>query len=264
MKIVLKKKALNYLSRFRKRKFHVFCIGAAKTGTTSIAHYLSSACRSAHEAETLDTNKLIIDKLEHRISKDKLLNKILQRDNRLKLEAEASHPLSYITPELVELFPYAKFIVTVREPYAWLVSRLNFHYKKKPPEWEEYREYFWTSKNKLYEPEEKILKEHNLCSLDTYLKQYAEQYDIILKSVPKERLLIVKTDKLYASTKNIIKFLNLQPEYLLEMPTSNKEEGKITILDSINEGFVRKKIWIHCHIIIKDFFPETINNYDPQ
>mgnify|MGYP000382547711 CR=1 FL=1 len=261
MKDILKKYALKYGSRFRTRKSHIFCIGAAKTGTTSIAQCLSSDYRTAHEPETILTNKLIIDKLDGNILNTHLKQELIKRDNRLKLEVESSHPLSYLSQELIEVFPKAKFIVTIREPYAWLESRLNFHYKKKPPEWEEYRNYFWIKKNTKYKKEEEVLKEYNLCTLETYLKQYAEQYKIIFDHIPAEKMLLIKTDSLNSSIRNIENFVNVK-NGSLKMPITNKEHNKISVLASIEDIFIREKIWTNCHEIIEQFFSETTNQYN--
>ncbi len=161
------------------RKIHGFCLGAAKTGTTSVAKMFSRHYRSAHEPKvpelTLKTELLISKQL----NEVQIIQWLHHRDNEMLLEMEASHPLGYFSTWLPQIFPKAKFIVTLRDPLVWLRSRLDFHKQKTPPEWQRYRDFIWGKGHKKYEPEENILQNLNLYSLDAYLSQYSEQYRII-------------------------------------------------------------------------------------
>ena len=131
------------IASLRHRKCHIYCLGAAKTGTTSLAQMLSQARRSAHEPETSKTNRLAIDYLEGVLTKEQVIKQLIKRDRRLNLEFESSHPLAYFADILPDLFQTAKFIITYREPEAWLNSRINFHNGKDPDEWREFRKFIW-------------------------------------------------------------------------------------------------------------------------
>ena len=119
-----KKKQLSY---FLPRKFHVFCLGAAKTV------------------------RLVIDHLEGKFNRDQMTKLLKERDSELGLELESAHPLVYIGHSLCETFPQSKFIITIRNPYKWLGSRLSYHYQAKAKGWDIYRDYFWWKNNKLYD-----------------------------------------------------------------------------------------------------------------
>lgn len=241
------------ISRLRPRHFHCYCVGAAKTGTTSIANSFQKNYRVAHEPETEQTNRLIIHYLENKITKKSLIQELKKRDRRLNLEMESAHPLGYVAGDLAEIFPKALFIITIREPLSWLKSRLNYHHKRHPPAWEEYRDYFWIQKNTEYAPEEQILKEYNLCSLDTYLQQYADHYRRVLAEVPEDRRMIIKTSDINQSLPLIAEFLG-QSSINLEPKHSNREENKIQPLEAIDAQFVQEKIDFHCHDLITRFF----------
>ena len=250
------------ISRLRPRRFNVYCVGAAKTGSTSLAKMLQTSYRSAHEPETEATNQMVIDWLNHSIDQTELQQRLIERDRRLNLEVESAHPLGYISDTLADCFPTSKFIITIREPYSWLESRLNFHNKFHPPAWEQYRDFFWTSRHTGYAPEESCLETYGLCSLDTYLHQYADHYSRVL-SLPKYRSLLIRTSEINTSIAVIAGFLGVDRK-TIEPSHSNQNSDKIEPLKEIEPSFVNAKIWQHCHKIITQYFPEQIHRYKQQ
>jgi hypothetical protein len=106
----------------RTRKIHCFCLGAAKTGTTSLASMFASHYRAAHEPEcglvTQAVAKILgepiaaPDSLDKRAEHPDIAAWLRARDRRLNLEVEASHPLGYMAPWLAEVFPDAGFLIT--------------------------------------------------------------------------------------------------------------------------------------------------------
>ena len=241
------------------RKFQVYCVGAAKTGSTSLASMFASY-RAAHEPDTIRTNQLVIDWLEQKIERSDMERRFHNRDRRLKLELESSHPLGYVSDILAQIFPDAKFIITIREPYSWLESRLNFHYQTDPPVWKAYRKYFWTDRHSGYAPEETLLMNFGLCSLDTYLSQYADHYARVFSNIPEERSLVLKTSQLSQSIAKIADFLGVK-ESTIRLAHSKKSPNKIQPLKEMNPQFVKSKIYHHCHDLITEQFPNNISDY---
>ncbi len=255
----------NTQSRIRRlfpRTFQAYCVGAPKTGSTSIVAMFSSSYRSAHEPFPRKTNQLIIDWLDQKIDRSQLQKQLVERDHKLYLELESAHPLGYISDILADTFPRAKFIITLREPYSWLRSRLNYQLKGKgnPPAWKAYRDYFLASRHVNYAEEEKILETLGLCSLDTFLNQYADHYHRVLTQIPEQRFLLIKTSDLNASIPILADFLGIKPNKL-EIAHRKKTGQKIEPLKEINPDFTNARIWYHCHDLITQYFPETLPNY---
>lgn len=244
------------------RRFQAYCLGAAKTGTTSVASMFNDCYLSAHEMQVGKTTDLIINYLEQKYSENEMISMLIARDKKLHLEIESSHLLVYLGHLLTRTFPHAKFIVTIREPYSWLQSRLNYHFFYNPPAWKRYRDYFWWRNHQGYSQQEKRLEELGLCSLDVYLSQYAEIYRLIESHIPNNKRLIVKTSNLNNSIPKIADFLSLN-QLSIQPKHSKKASKKISLLveKEINPEFVREKIWHHCEDIITKYFPETIINY---
>jgi hypothetical protein len=185
---------------------------------------------------------------------------LLQRDRRLRLELDSSHPLGFLAVGLQEAFPGARFIVTVREPSAWLRSRVNFHDRTDPPKWREYREYFWYERHRGYAPEEAVLRAHGLVSRDTYLSQYAAHYRLLLERLDWNRALLLRTSQLSNCEGELATFLGAS-ESSIEVTHKKRGRPGQNLLDSIDAGFVRTKILTHCGFLIEKWFPETIDQY---
>jgi tetrahydromethanopterin S-methyltransferase subunit F len=216
--------------------------------------------RTQHEPEVRRTVRLVIDSLEGRIDDRDLRARLIERDRRLKLEVESSHPLGYVAGTLASVFPEAKFIITVREPLRWLRSRLNFHYQVHPRAWTEYRDYFWLQRHESYASEERVLEEYDLCSLDTYLSQYADHYERVFTEVPAERRILVRTAEINQAAPEIAGFLGVDAAKLVRAH-SNRSDDKITPLDHIDDGYVRSRILQHCGDLLEQVFPERIPYY---
>lgn len=242
------------------RRFHCYCLGAAKTATTTVSAMFEHNYDSQHEADISNTNHTIIRYLNNDITEQEILDFLQQRDRDLNLELESTHSLIYVAKQLVQLFPEAKFLVTVREPMSWLRSRLNFHFKKRPPEWEEYRQHFWMDNAKHYQPEERLLEGNGLAPLEVYLKQYGEHYVLVEKEIPHDRLLILRTDELSNKSHQIAEFLNINANKLIT-EHSNSEPIKAAFIDQLDEQFIIRSLWEHCAPIIEQFFPERLPYY---
>lgn len=245
--------------RLKPKKFRVYCIGAAKTGSTSLAAMFQTNYRAAHEPETEKTNQLVIDWLEGSTSDSELKRLLKERDQRLNLELESAHPIAYVSHILAEVFPESKFIITIREPYSWLKSRLNFHHRFNPVAWQAYRDFFWLKKHSGYALEEYPLKRLGLCSLDTYLQQYSDHYRRVL-TLPEHRYLVIKTSDIDSSLSTFSEFLNIDSDSI-SVRHSNENPEKIEPLKDMDASFVKAKIWQHCAEIIAEFFPDSVTTY---
>lgn len=243
------------------RKIHCYCVGAEKTGTTSIYCMFNKNYRSGHEIDHRQTIQLAIDYLEGDISPKKAATVLRARDRELNLEIESAHYLAYISDILADTFNEAKFIVTIREPYSQLESRLNWHHSTTHPSWNSYYDYFLAKRHTGFKKKEDPLKEFNLYSLDTYLQDYSDHYKHINENIPRNRRLLIKTQNLNSSPQVIASFLNV-PEKSIQIYHSNKRSKKTPILSNLDQSFVRNKIWEHCSEMIRQIFPETLHLYD--
>lgn len=244
----------------RMRRLQCFCLGAAKTGTTSFASMFAACYRSAHEPEPVPLTDAVARVLDGRPPASSVAEEpgppaspgsldvvawLQERDRRLGLEVEASHPLGYMAPWLPVVFPQARFVITIRDPLVWLKSRLNFHYYKSPPEWLRYRELIWGRWHAGYHPEERCLEDLGLYSLDAYLSQYSEQYRLLFRYLPEPRRLVINTADLDASPARIGAFLGINPATIIPSH-ANAFSHEESIIERLPAEFVARRIEATC------------------
>lgn len=240
----------NYLRRMVKkatgrRSIQCFCLGAAKTGTTSFAAMFDSSYRTAHEPDPPALTAAVAKVLAGDCADKEVIPWLQARDSRLQLEVEASHPLGYLAPWLPRAFPQAQFVITLREPLPWLKSRLNFHYFKSPPEWQRYRQLIWKRWHRGYSAQEGALERLGLYSLDAYLAQYAEQYQLLFRHLPENRRLLINTNALDTSVARIAEFLAINPTSVCPRH-DNQLVVEESIIDQLPADFVAERIHHHC------------------
>lgn len=243
---MLTSKVRQYLRKsFRIRPSHCFCLGAAKTGTTSFSAMFADHYRAAHEPNVADLTATVEKVILGELRPPEIKDWLYKRDKELNLEVEASHPLGYLAPWLPEVFPEAKFVITIRDPLPWLKSRLNFHYYKTPEVWQRYRDFIWGRHHIGYQLEEAVLEELGLYSVDAYLTQYSEQYKLLFNHLPEDRTLMLRTERLSDSIEILAAFLELDPTTIIA-----KHENIVAVdsnvIDLLPTAFVASRIKEKC------------------
>ena len=243
------------------RKTHLYCVGTAKSGTHSIAAIFGNQLRSAHEPESEEVIDTILNIAAGKINTQEIHQYILKRDQRLWLEIDSSQLNFFLLNELVNLFPKAKFILTIRHPYPWLDSFINHQLARGgSSKWQQLRDLRFRPDIYSHASEEKFLKEMGLYSLDGYFSYWKNHNITVLKNVPKDRLLIVRTDKITEGTEEIFDFAGISRR---NFPKNNshtfKAKAKLNVLNKLDQKYLQLKIEEHCQEIITRFFPEVKN-----
>ena len=244
----------------RPRRFHAYCVGAPKTGTHSIAGIFSKHFRSAHEPGHMGLIDHIVALREQAETEWEFDRYLKERDWRLWLEMEASHLTYFYIERLVKLWPKTKFILTVRDCHSWLESWTNFILAgpKRPANFKSE----WFSVNDLrfngkspHPPEEKILAENGLYTLDGYLSSWTAHNRAVLAAVPKERLLVIRTNEIEKELGRIASFLGISEDKLDPIQShSFKNEKKFNVLSQIDQTHLRRKMEEHCGELMRQLF----------
>ena len=193
------------------REFHAYGVGIERTGTTFVASLFQQNYRAYHEMEWYFLAD-VFTKKETR-SDAEIQTWLRERDRTLRLEFEASHLLGPFVNHLVELFPEAKFILTIRHPRPWLQSvtnwAVNYEVLRPSGPWKPVMDrYYKAPHSDAVHPSR--WKEHGLYTLDGYLNGWVEHNQTVLDAVPDSRLLVIRTKNLSNKLKNISSFLDLQ------------------------------------------------------
>lgn len=203
------------LWQYRKaRELHtpqILALGMFKTGTLSIAKMFSQHMHDLHEPHAYLFSKKWLQKETGQITDREWESFLIQRYNFLRRPIEASGFLITEARLLSELYPKTKFILTIREPTAWVESLLNhilrnrklvkFHY------WEPVFKHYFGSQD--FPPEESALAEQGLFPIVSMLEFWKQKNEAAINAIPGDRLLILDTDQLSQSVPQIETFLNL-------------------------------------------------------
>lgn len=239
------------------RRIHVYGVGAAKTGTTSVATLFGDRYRARHEARVPETIQLVKETEAGELTETEIKRRLRRRDRVLRLEVEVSQLLVHFVPFLVEMCPEAKFLFTVREPRSWLRSVIDQNVKAGIPagQLEEARP-LWRQYGVLkygegpggpYPAPEQALKEYGLYSIDGFLSNWAWHNETVINHVPADRLLAVRTKDLSSSLERIAAFIGVDVDDLnVERSHVHKAPNKYHLLQEVDESYIRDRIEEHC------------------
>ncbi|PSO95277.1 MAG: hypothetical protein BRC48_08845 [Cyanobacteria bacterium QS_9_48_30] len=239
------------------RRFQAYCLGTAKSGTHSIAEIFNPNYRALHEPESEELIAKVLAAQNSQQSKSALLEYVKRRDRNMRLELDSSQLNYFLLDSLVSDFPNAKFILTIRDCYSWLDSFINHQLSRTcSPNWQRLRDFRFDS-NSEYKEEERILAQHGLYTLDGYLSYWAEHNREVLTTVPKEKLLVVRTHEIPQEIEKIADFLSISLDKLnLSKAHSFKAKNHFNILSEIDKQFIDNKVNLHCKSLMDEFFPE--------
>lgn len=254
---------------FRQRRFHAYTVGTAKSGTTSFARMFEENYRAAHEPAMDETIDQILEFYHGSATEQDLDAFVRAQDEALWLEMNSSQLNYFLLPALLRVFPDAKYVLPIRNPYEWVNSFVN-HQLGRPVRnefseetairWERYRDLrFQLSEKESHSPEEKVLEEHDLYTLDGYLSYWAEHNERVISLVPSSQLLILRTCDIDQSIDRISDFLNIPPSSLSTSKShANRARKRLDLLDEIDNEYVESVVERHCRSLVDRFFGGTV------
>lgn len=255
----IKSKAVHAYTRMSySRKCRLYCVGAAKTGTHSIDAMFDDTVRSQHESDDEVVISKILQISAGRISEKELLAYVRQRDKKICLDVDSSQLNFFLLDQLLEEFPDALFLLTLRDCYSWLNSFIDDSLRRQPSEnWIKLREHRFQSDKFAHPPEELALKERGLYTLDGYLSYWANHNNQVLAKVPMDRLMIVRTNEITKKAYEIADFAGLSNDSVLPQRShSFKNPERFHVLREIPEVYLEAKVRKHCGQLMARFFPE--------
>ena len=236
------------------RRIHVYGVGAPRTGTLSLSKMFTPKYKSDHEPNYQNIIPIVAQK--HGVKKRYTRRRIKEELNRERLEVHVSHILVYVLEEIKNEFSNCKFICTYRKPKRWITSMLNRRIKyplknmtKQHPGrmWKIWRR---ISLGVPYK-ESKKLPKNKLHSARKYLKYWSWHYRSVINKIPKERLLVIKTDNLSKSRKEVSKFLGIEKKELSKPKKNHETKNKIKLKSVFDEEKVEEKIEKYCKSTIE-------------
>ena len=252
------------------RQAQIYCVGTAKSGTHSLASLFSDELRTFHEADWQAVIKLILASAETGGERRALRRRLLERDRQFALDIDSSQLNYFYLPELLELFPNSKFVLTIREPRSWLDSLINHQLARgtPPPEWRRLRDFRFARDGAEHPPEEAALKARGLYTLDGYLSYWRRHNQDVIRLVPPEKLLVVRTDQISQRADDIARFAGLPQRGEPAGKTAGKAAAdkshtfkalkKFGVLGELEPEYLDEKIRQHCSELVSEFFPDAL------
>ncbi|MGD1921619.1 MAG: sulfotransferase [Pleurocapsa sp.] len=238
------------------RRFQIFCVGLPRSGTHSLAHLFEPFYAAKHEPLKQLTVANIIDWTNGKHSDFKMRSILANRDKYLKLELESSHFLHHVIELLVDIFPKAKFILTIREPVSWLVSEVNQNYTSRNSD-------FWgTLQNFRYGCygneyiNKSLIDIPNVYPISNYFSYWKDHINKIIDNVPAERLLVIDTFEITNSLNEIASFTGSnQDNFTQEKSWSGKRKSELDLYDLLEKSQVLSQAEEHCGDFIQEKVP---------
>lgn len=228
-----------------------FCVGVPKSGTHSIAELFAETVRCAHEPFALDLIRLILagDRRTSQQRKDYLQSRQLH----MRLRLEATHMLVFVLEDLLNSFPTSQFILTVREPGSWLDSMINQQLgTEASQEWLRFRDHRFADPVHRHHPAARVLEDHGLYPLDSYLAYWAWHNARVLQLVPKERLIVVRTPDIATSGPRIAEFLEMDPAQMVGRTAhAFQAVARHDIVSRIDPDYLADRIAANCEAVIQ-------------
>lgn len=240
---------------FRQRRIQVFCLGAWKTGTTSLWAVFKRNYRASHEAGKKSFLPIVQAYTSELVSRSDMERAIRQRDRRWWMEMDSAFFHAYVAAILQDLFPAAKFVLTIRPGREWLNSCYN-HILGRGLGSQQEKFLWWVTggKDYQYHPSERALEEKNLPSIDALLSYWNTHNSRVLKAIDSSRLLVIGTSSISSRIGDLASFVGV-PENTLDNSHvhMNKASLSANVLDSVDSGYLEDRISYHCSDLIFSF-----------
>ena len=240
-------------SHVRPRRFRLFGLGDAKTGTERLAHKFSRY-RSVHE---WDRSRLVPASsavLEGRLPVSQVRTELRRRSRWHTFELDCAYFLAPFAGELAEMHDDAQFVLLVRDCFSWLEARVD--YVRRVPLTPVGRESMAARYGHYDEPlrgEEAALHDAGLYPITSYLRYWAELPAKVMRDVPADRLCIVRTDDLDQSNERLASFVGIDPANLLPAPAVDDEPRNGLLATVPDESIVELAVQ-HCAPLMQRFW----------
>jgi hypothetical protein len=146
------------------------------------------------------------------------------------------------------MYADAKFVLLVRDCFSWLDSFVDQQIRdlrRSPLTRDAFFRAKYMSHDDQFAPEEAVLRDAGSLPVASWLRAWAGMNERVLRSVPPERLLVVRTEDLDDSTEVLARFAGVAPSTVRRAHV-NRNPSPTGTLGQVPASFVVERAETHC------------------
>jgi len=232
----------------------IFGTGLFRTGTTTMQEMFARSFASDHEFQLQDQLSIFERRLMGTITDEEIRTFIHQRNAAKPLDMDSCGAHFCIVDFLVEEFPDAKFVLTLRDVYSWMNSCVGKLFGDFTAGWGSRAGALMNCLDVLPDGSFRLMNQPNMkVRLEQMTKIWTGVNQRVISAVPKERLLIVHTDELVARNGEIAAFCGIDPG-LLDPIHANAGQN-MNFLRCFDSEQLEELVHLHCRTLMEEHYP---------
>jgi len=239
----------------------VFCTGLFRTGTTTMQEMFARSFSSDHEFQLQDQLGVFERRLLGTISDAEIRKFIHTRSAAKPLDMDSCGAHFSIVDFLVEEFPDAKFLLTLRDIYSWMNSCVGKLLGDFTGGWGSRAGALMNCLDVLPDGRFLLTDQQNMkVRLEQMAKIWTGVNQRVIAAVPKERLLIVYTEELVERSGEIAAFCGIDSDLL--DPIHANAGPNANFLQCFDSEQIEEVVQMHCRRLMEEHYPElTLASY---
>ena len=173
---------------------------------------------------------------------------------RFHLDVDVAGNMSLFAGTHTRMYPDAKVVLLIRDCFSWLDSRIDMQIRHA---WDGPGNVFFDAQYMRYDDpfatEESVLSDAGLRPIASYLRAWADLTERVLGSVPADRLLVVRTEDLDASTEVLARFAGV-PVSTVRSVHTNRNPSPTGLLGEVPLPFVVEQAREHCGPLMERYW----------
>jgi hypothetical protein len=242
----------------RPRSTRAFCVGQAKSGTASLCGLLGGSYRAAHEPERADVLAVILQEARGEMTGEEVRAWLVERDARLALDFDIAWANQFLIRHLPDVFPAARFVVLVRDPYTWLGSIAGHLLSRTiPPEVRAFLDWWFRPDEHPPGPGDEAMDRVGLYSVEAFLTAWNRHLDACRAGLPATRTLALRTHELARAHARLAQFLEIPVDALFaERGHLNERTWAGHLEDLASPAHLESSVARLCGENMRRYFPE--------
>ena len=241
------------------RATKAFCVGQAKAGTASLVGLLKPYHRAAHEPEREEILEMILLESSGDVDEEKFRAYLIERDQRLSLDYDVAWANQFIISHLLAVFPDAKFVVLLRDPFTWLQSIIGHLLSRDvPADVISFLDWWFKPDRYPHSSQDSKLKNQKVYSIAAFLNAWNQHINICTEVIPSEKRLVLRTHELNKSHWKLGRFLQIPTESInVENGHLNRSIWSGQIDSLVGRDFLNEMVDTICGENMSRYFPEV-------